>query len=59
MLKIIDNFLNKTTMYRVVLYYLLALWVIALIFSFFGFFTLHADIDGNFSGYSTLCFLCD
>lgn len=37
MLKIIDNFLNKTTMYKVVLYYLVALWMIALIFSFLGF----------------------
>src|ERR1035437_2301506 len=36
MLKIIDNFLNKTTMYKVVLYYLMALWVVALGFSFFG-----------------------
>jgi glycine betaine catabolism B len=35
MIKFIDNFLNKTTMYRVVLYYLMALWLIALIFSFF------------------------
>lgn len=34
MLKIIDDFLNKTTMYRVVLYYLMLLWVIALAFSF-------------------------
>lgn len=37
MLKTIDNFLNKTTMYRVVLYYLIALWVIAFIFSLFHF----------------------
>ena len=36
MIKFIDNFLNRTTMYRVVLYYLLALWLIALIFSFFN-----------------------
>ena len=36
MLKIIDNFLNKITMYKIVLYYLMALWVIALILSFFG-----------------------
>jgi glycine betaine catabolism B len=35
-LKYIDNFLNKTTMYKVVLYYLVVLWVIALVFSFFG-----------------------
>ena len=37
MLKIIDNFLNKTTMYKTVLYYLMALWVIALVFSLLGF----------------------
>ncbi|MBU6500613.1 MAG: RnfABCDGE type electron transport complex subunit D [Patescibacteria group bacterium] len=36
MLKSIDNILNRITMYRVVLYYLLALWGIALAFSFFG-----------------------
>ena len=36
MLKIIDDFLNRTTMYKVVLYYLLALWVIAFVFSFVG-----------------------
>ena len=36
MLKIIDNFLNRTTMYRVVLYYLMALWLVAFVFSFFG-----------------------
>src|ERR1035437_1678303 len=36
MLKIIDNFLNRTTMYKVVLYYLIILWVIALMFSFLG-----------------------
>ena len=35
-LKIIDNFLNKTTMYKVVLYYLMALWAIAFTFSIFG-----------------------
>jgi ferredoxin-NADP reductase len=35
MMKIIDNYLNKTTMYKVVLYYLMALWVVALAFSFF------------------------
>lgn len=35
-MKIIDNFLNKTTMYRVILYYLITLWIIALIFSFLG-----------------------
>ena len=32
----LDNFLNGTTMYRLVLYYLTALWVIALVLSFFG-----------------------
>jgi len=37
MLKIIDNFLNKTTMYRLVLYYLMALWMVALMLSLFGF----------------------
>lgn len=36
MKKFIDDFLNRTTMYRVVLYYLMALWLIALGFSFFG-----------------------
>jgi len=36
MLKKIDDFLNKTTMYKTVLYYLMALWIIALIFSFFS-----------------------
>ena len=36
MLKVIDDFLNKTTMYKVVLYYLMILWVTALILSFFG-----------------------
>lgn len=36
MLKIIDNFLNKITMYKVVLYYLIALWMIALILSSLG-----------------------
>lgn len=35
MLEIIDNFLNRTTMYRVVLYYLMALWTVAIIFGFF------------------------
>ena len=37
MLKIIDNFLNKTTMYKTVLYYLMVLWLIAFVFSIFGF----------------------
>ena len=36
MLKIIDTFLNKITMYKVVLYYLIILWLIAVVFSFFG-----------------------
>ncbi len=35
-MKIIDDFLNKTTMYRLVLYCLLFLFVIALFFSFIG-----------------------
>lgn len=35
--KIIDDFLNRTTMYKVVLYYLVALWILALTFSFLGF----------------------
>src|SRR5665647_423114 len=36
MLNIIDTFLNKITMYKVVLYYLFGLWILALLFSFFG-----------------------
>ena len=36
MLSYIDNVLNRVTMYRVVLYYLIALWSAALLFSFFG-----------------------
>lgn len=36
MLLLIDNFLNSITMYRLVLYYLLALIFIAVVFSFFG-----------------------
>ena len=36
MLNYIDDFLNKITMYRLVLYYLIGLLVVALIFSFFG-----------------------
>jgi len=36
MLKIIDNFLNKITMYKVVLYYLIILVVVAIGLSFFG-----------------------
>ena len=35
MIKIIDNFLNKITMYRLVLYYLVGLLFVALVFSFF------------------------
>ena len=36
MLKIIDDFLNKTTMYKTVLYYLIALWVVAFFLSVFN-----------------------
>lgn len=36
MLEYIDNFLNKTTMYRLVLYYLVSLWLAAVILSFLG-----------------------
>ncbi len=36
MLKYIDNFLNKITMYRLVLYCLTFLWLVAFIISFFG-----------------------
>ncbi len=36
MLSYIDNFLNKITMYRLVLYYLIILIAIAIIFSFLG-----------------------
>lgn len=36
MLKMIDNFLNKTTMYRLLIYYLGGLLVVALILSLFG-----------------------
>jgi len=32
----IDNFLNRITMYRLVLYYLISLWAVAFIFSFYG-----------------------
>ncbi len=35
-MKIIDNFLNKTTMYRLVLYYLIALLIVAAVFGYFG-----------------------
>lgn len=35
-MKLIDNFLNNITMYRLVLYYLIFLWNWALILSFFG-----------------------
>jgi glycine betaine catabolism B len=34
--KFIDNLLNKVAMYRLVLYYLIGLWVVALILSTFG-----------------------
>ena len=37
MLNKIDKILNNITMYKVVLYYLMALWFVALVFSFFGF----------------------
>ena len=36
MLKLIDKFLNGTTMYRLVLYYAAALWTIAFIMACFG-----------------------
>lgn len=36
MLKIVDNFLNKITMYRLVLYFLIFLILVALVFSFLG-----------------------
>jgi ferredoxin-NADP reductase len=36
MIKHIDDFLNNITMYRLVLYYLIALLAIAVLFSFFG-----------------------
>lgn len=36
MLKKIDNFLNQITMYRLILYYLTALWLVALVASYFG-----------------------
>ena len=36
MLRIIDNFLNKTTMYKTVLYYLVALWVVGFFLSLFN-----------------------
>ncbi len=36
MFKLIDNFLNKITMYRLVMYFVFILWAIALVFSFFG-----------------------
>ncbi len=36
MLLTVDNFLNKITMYRLVLYYLTGLFLIALVFSIFG-----------------------
>jgi len=41
MLKFIDNFLNRITMYRLILYYLLALLGIAIALSFFGLIPLH------------------
>ncbi len=36
MLRLIDTFLNKVTMYRLVLYYLVTLIIIAALYSFFG-----------------------
>jgi len=36
MFKLIDRFLNKITMYRLILYYVLSLWFVAFILSFFG-----------------------
>ncbi len=36
MLNLVDNLLNSITMYRLVLYYLIVLLVVALIYSFFG-----------------------
>ena len=36
MISIVDNFLNRITMYRLVLYYLVVLVIAAVIFSFFG-----------------------
>lgn len=36
MLNLVDNFLNKTTMYRLVLYYLAGLFGVALVFGFLG-----------------------
>lgn len=35
-MSLIDNFLNSITMYRLVLYYLLVLWGVALIYGIFG-----------------------
>jgi ferredoxin-NADP reductase/Na+-translocating ferredoxin:NAD+ oxidoreductase RnfD subunit len=35
-MKLIDNFLDKITMYRLVVYFLLLLLIVALIYSFFG-----------------------
>ncbi len=36
MLKFIDNWLNKITMYRLILYYLIGLWLVAIVFSALG-----------------------
>lgn len=36
MFKLIDKFLNQITMYRLILYYVLFLWFVAFILSFFG-----------------------
>ncbi len=36
MLEFVDNFLNRTTMYRLILYYLSILFAVAVVFGFFG-----------------------
>jgi ferredoxin-NADP reductase/Na+-translocating ferredoxin:NAD+ oxidoreductase RnfD subunit len=41
MLNFIDNFLNRITMYRLVLYFLIVLLAVALIYSFFGILSFH------------------
>lgn len=37
MIRLIDSFLNQITMYRLVLYYLIGLWLFGLVMSLFGF----------------------
>ena len=54
MFKKFDAFLNKTTMYKVVLYYLIILWIIALGFSFFGLLP-YAPLTLIISGTDPLC----